>query len=214
MRLPRAALAVAVTALAATACAPSERPTLDEVADVGGAVGTPVGNAGVDQVLTLLETVGNRSFTAQYALTRRLGGSTTPATVSQGPAATSVTVGDVRFLENGADVTCQLSTAECEDGILDQRISDIGVPSAFWAEAPARALRVTFARRGGEPVASQQTVAGLSVECVDVPVGSGVERYCATPAGPIAIWDTADKLVELQGFSDTADEALFVTPGG
>jgi hypothetical protein len=42
-----------------------------------------------------------------------------------------------------------------------------------------------------------------------VPVGAGVEHYCATPAGPIARWDTAAVTVELTALAGTSDENAF-----
>ena len=64
------------------------------------------------------------------------------------------------------------------------------------------------------PVASTQRVAGQSVQCVDVPVGAGVEHYCATSAGPVARWDTAAVSVELTGLTDAPDPGAFAVPGG
>jgi len=64
-------------------------------------------------------------------------------------------------------------------------------------------------RRAGAPVASTQTIAGQDAQCVDVPVGAGVEHYCATPAGPVARWDTAAVNVELTGFNREPDQSAF-----
>jgi len=87
------------------------------------------------------------------------------------------------------------------------------VGSAFWAGGPARALRVALTRRSGPPVASTQDVAGQSAQCVDVPVGAGVEHYCASSLGPVARWDTAAVAVELTGLSPAADPTAFTAPG-
>ena len=38
----------------------------------------------------------------------------------------------------------------------------------------------------------------MTATCVDVPVGTGAETYCATDAGPLARWDTAAVDVELE----------------
>jgi hypothetical protein len=191
-------------------CALGPRPHLtEEAAALGGAPGTPSGDAAADRVLGLLEAVGDGPFTATYQVTRKLGPNVTSGTVVQDGDRRSVTVGDVRFLHTEQDATCILSTKACEPGIQDARISDYSIGSAFWAEAPARALRVSMTRRAGAPVASTQTIAGQESKCADVPVGTGVEHYCATAAGPIARWDTAAVNVELTAFDGTPDPNAF-----
>jgi hypothetical protein len=196
--------------LSAAGCALGPRPHLTEAAAaLGGAPGTPSGDAGADRVLALLEAVGNGPFTASYQVTRKLGPNVTTATVVQESDRRSITVGDVRFLHTDQDVTCKLSTQACEPGVQDARISDYSIGSTFWADGPARALRVSMTRRAGAPVASTQTIGGQDAQCVDVPVGAGVEHYCATPAGPVARWDTAAVTVELTAFTATPDENAF-----
>ena len=210
-RLLLGVIAIA-SGLSVAGCATGPRPTLQKVdasADLGGAPGTPSGDAGADGVLGLLEGTANAQFTATYHITRKLGPQETDATVVQDGTSRSITVGDVRFLHTSKDVTCTVSTAACEPGTLDARISDYSVGSAFWSGGPARALRVAMTRRSGPPVASTQKVAGQSAQCVDVPVGSGVEHYCATALGPVARWDTAAVAVVLTGLSDTPDAAAF-----
>lgn len=205
-------LAAVLTALvvAAAGCALGPRPHLTEAAAaLGGAPGTPSGDAGADRVLALLESDTTEPFTATYQVTRKLGPNTTTATVVQDGDRRSVTVGDVRFLHTEQDATCVLSTRVCEPGVQDARISDYSIGSAFWADGPARALRVAMTRRAGAPVASTQTIAGQDAQCVDVPVGAGVEHYCATPAGPVARWDTAAVNVELTGFNREPDQSAF-----
>jgi hypothetical protein len=200
------------------ACATGPRPTLEKPAgaapDLGGAPGTPSGDAGADGVLSLLEGTNGATFTATYHITRKLGPAETDATVVQAGDTRSITVGDVRFLHTTQDVTCSLSSEACEPGTLDARISDYSVGSAFWAGGPARALRVALTRRSGPPVGSTQNVAGQSTQCVDVPVGAGVEHYCATTVGPVARWDTAAVAVELTGLSATPDTTAFTVPTG
>jgi hypothetical protein len=201
---------LAALVVAVTGCALGPRPHLTEpAAALGGAPGTPSGDAGADRVLALLEGVSTDPFTASYQVTRKLGPNVTTATVVQDGDRRSTTVGDVRFLHTEQDATCVLSTKVCEPGIQDARISDYSIGSAFWADGPARALRVAMTRRNGASVASTQTIAGQEAQCVDVPVGAGVEHYCATPTGPIARWDTAAINVELTGFDTATDESAF-----
>ena len=201
-------LVVLVTA--AAGCALGPRPHLTEpAAALGGAPGTPSGDAGADRVLALLEAVSNEPFTATYQVTRKLGPNVTTATVVQDGDRRSITVGDVRFLHTDHDATCVLSTRVCEPGVQDARISDYSIGSAFWADGPARALRVAMTRRAGPPVASTQPIAGVDAQCVDVPVGAGVEHYCATPVGAVARWDTAAVDVELSTFAAAPDQSAF-----
>ncbi len=75
------------------------------------------------------------------------------------------------------------------------------------------ALRVDFSRKSAATVATDQTFAGATATCVEVPLGGGSDHYCATPAGPAALWDTAAIHVELTGLTDTADPAAFQVPG-
>jgi hypothetical protein len=207
----------AVLALAATAvlagCVTGERPRLGDPVPVGGQEGVPTGDAGVDLVLSRLESSARPTFTAAYEITRKLGPNTTTGLVSQEGDATSVTVGDVRFLLGAEDATCSLTDHLCEPGTLEARTSDYSVGSAFYAGGPARALRVAYDRRNGEPRPSDALIAGVDADCVTVPVGPGAEVYCATAEGPIARWDTAAVHVELTNFQPTSDPSAFVLPG-
>ncbi len=209
---------MAAVAVAAAGCATGPRPHFADdtgsAALLGGNPGSPSGDAAADGVLALLEGANANSFTATYHITRKLGPNETDATVVQDGDRRAITVGDVRFLHTTADETCSVSANTCEPGTLDARISDYSIGSAFWSGGPARALRVTMTRRSGPPVASTQTVGGQSAQCVDVPVGAGVEHYCATDAGPVARWDTAAVKVELTAFSPTADDSVFAPTAG
>ena len=116
-----------------------ERPTLGAPADIGGAPGSTTGNVAVDKVLTRLESTEHPTFTATYGVTRKLDPNSTDAVVAQDGAATSITLGDVRFLRRDSDQTCSISEQRCEDGILEARISDYSIGSGFYASSPARA---------------------------------------------------------------------------
>ena len=93
--------------LAVAGCATGPRPTLEKPAgassDLGGAPGTPSGDAGADGVLSLLEGTDGATFTATYHITRKLGPQETDATVVQAGDTRSITVGDVRFLHTTQD---------------------------------------------------------------------------------------------------------------
>jgi hypothetical protein len=179
---------------------------------LGGVAGTQTGDPSVDAVLTLLEGELPPQFTASYTVTRKLGPNTTTAAVVRNGGSSSITVGDVRFIDDQRQLTCSMAGASCEDGILDARISDYSIGTGFWRDSPARALRVAYSRRGGLPQAATMDLGGLTATCVDVPVGPGTERYCATPSGQVAYWDTAAVQVALTGYQDTADPTAFQSP--
>src|SRR5215216_3129932 len=93
---PRRLAAVLAALVVVTAgCALGPRPHLtEEAAALGGAPGTPSGDAAADRVLGLLEAVGDGPFTATYQVTRKLGLNVTTGTVVQDGDRRSVTVGD------------------------------------------------------------------------------------------------------------------------
>ena len=211
---PRTTSALVAGALVLAGCATGPRPTLvEQTPALGGTAGEPVGDPAVDPVLALLESVGPTEFTASYTVVRKLGPNTTTAQVVREGVVTSVTVGDVRFLDAESDVTCSISGATCEEGLQEARISDYSVSSSFWGSSPARALRVAYSRRSGSPQPASMELGGVTATCVDIPVGPGTERYCATPSGLVAFWDTAAIQVSLTGYQDTPDQTAFIVPG-
>jgi hypothetical protein len=206
------ALAVVVVALVVGGgCGVGERPTLVEAGAVGGEPGTPTGTPAADEVLALLEGDLPDAVTADYSITTKLGGTSRPARVVRSGDRLSVTIGDVRFLRDAGEQTCDLATGSCEDGLQEARVSDTAVTSQFYGAAPARVLRVSLARATGEPVGSSETVAEHPATCVTVPSGQGDERTCATPEGLLALWDTAAVTIQLQDLETSADEADFAT---
>ncbi len=201
-----------VLAVALSGCVTGPRPSLGERLPLGGEAGTPVGNKDVDAVLTRLEAADTNSFTVSYDILRRLGNVATKATVVQSGSDSAVTIGDVSFYRGDSEQTCTVSTSVCEDGVQEARISDTGVSSEFYAMAPSKALRVTYARSGGTPAASTKTIADQPAQCVTIPVGTGAETYCAVETGAIALWDTADKLVTMTAYADDVDQTKLQPP--
>ena len=212
MRVVAAAFVVAAVA-SVTACS-GTRGQLTSAADpvTGGDTGAAVGDAAVDAVLGDLERPLATSFTATYTITRKLGTTTATAVVSRGPLATSVTVGDVRFVRGDTDHTCVLTTKVCDDSINDARISDLALSSSFWRDAPARALRVTYSRRAAPATGESTTIGGQPATCAAVPVGTGTERYCAVANGALARWDTAYVTVELTAWEPSVRQEAFELP--
>ena len=211
----RSLVAVVTLAVALGACT-GGRPSLSDTKteQLGGDAGIPTGDPAVDAVLTDLESPLTSSFTLTYTILRKLGNTSATATVSRGPMATSVTVGDVRFLQSDEDHTCVLTTKACESTINDARISDLGISSAFWRDSPARALRVTYSRRATAATKTDATIAGQAAHCVDVPVGTGTERYCSLATGAMARWETAYHTIELTAVEPNLRQELFALPIG
>jgi hypothetical protein len=190
-------------------CITGDRPSFedDQPADGG------TGNAAIDDVLDRLDSAALADFTADYDIFTKLGSTTTAATVVQAPPGRrSVTVGQIRFIEDDRqDATCDLSTAECQASIDDARISDVGITHRFYAEDFARRLRVDANRRIGEPVAYSVTAGAEQALCVDVPVSGGTKVYCAIESGILALYDGNDVNIELVGYTDIPDESAFET---
>jgi hypothetical protein len=219
MSRPRWLVTAAVagaTLITASGCVPTgERPSLGEEVATGGAEGGHTGVPVVDALLDRLDAVSTRTFTAEYQITRKLGGITAEAAVAQSPPRRTVRIGDTVFLtgEQVEDQTCSTATNQCEAGIIEQRISDLGgISSGFYGPSPAQALRIAVGRRSGDPTASTRDVGGVTADCVAVPVGAGTETYCVSPQGPIAYVDTAAFTVALTAASDTADPAALAPP--
>ena len=64
----------------------------------------------------------------------KFGSTTTEAPARPlGAIASSVTIGDVRFLTDGDPQTCDLTTGLCAAGIHDAWVSDTSVTSDFYA---------------------------------------------------------------------------------
>ena len=108
--------------VSARACPPTAGPTLG-TAPVDSVSHEPTGIAEVDQVLARLDAVDGKTFTASYAIERKLGDLKRSATVVQSPPHTVVQIGDVALFTDAPQQTCDITTQTCEDGLLEQRIS-------------------------------------------------------------------------------------------
>ena len=173
----------------------------------------PTGNADVDRVLARLDAVGGETFTADYVITRKLGSVERAATVVSQPPRTTVRVGDVALYDDdNPDQTCDLSAGTCEDGLLDQRISDLGVSARFSGRAPAQPRGGAVARESSPPTVDTAQVAGIGAECLHVPVGGGMETYCVTGNGLVALLDTAAVHIELTSLTPEVDPSAFDRP--
>ena len=95
-----------------SACVPSDsRPTLG-TAPVDSVSREPTGIAEVDQVLARLDAVDGKTFTASYAIERKLGDLKRSATVVQSPPHTVVQIGDVALFTDAPQQTCDIDEAD------------------------------------------------------------------------------------------------------
>jgi hypothetical protein len=206
------ALAALTVVVGAAGCVPADsRPSLG-TAPVDTLSHEPTGIADVDRVLARLDAIDGQTFTASYAIRRKLGDLERTASVVQAPPHNVVRIGDVALYSDPPPQTCDEVKGTCEDGLLEQRISDVGVSSRFYGPATAQQLRVAVGRESSPPTVDTAQLAGVGAECLHVPVGGGEETYCVTGEGLLALLDTAVH-IELTSFSPSADASAFTRPG-
>jgi hypothetical protein len=192
-----------------TGCVTGERPSFSDDAT---AAGTTTGDPAIDAVLTRFDTVSGSVFTADYTIDTVLTGVQTPAKVVQtGPSRRSITIGDIRFIvEGAATATCNLGIGGSCSGTLDDNLtSDRQVGHQFYAESMAARLRTDAGRVVAATTSYISPIAGQQATCVDVPVDGGTKTYCALDSGVVARFAGGDLRVELTAYSDVPDEAAF-----
>lgn len=172
---------------------------------------SPTGDAAIDAVLERLDNVSGEVFTADYDILTRLGGLESTATVVQADGgARSITINNIRYLDGrGTPATCDLNSNECEASLNDARVSNVQIGHDFYSSSMARRLRVDAGRMINEARGFEENFAGQPAVCAEVTVSGGSEVYCALDAGPLAKYDGSDLLIELTGYSPTADESAF-----
>lgn len=209
-----ASIAVAISAMLLSGCFTGERPTFEDD-DTAPAAST--GNAEIDVVLGLLDSVDRSEFTVGYDITTNLNSvSSTGLVVQAEGRRRSVTVENaarsIRFIENaGEELTCDLIVGACEPSLLDARISDTQLPHTFYGPAFASRLRADADRRISDPVAYTKTTAGQEAQCVDLAVSGGTKTYCALSSGPLAEFIGADVTITLTSYSPQPDISKFET---
>jgi hypothetical protein len=198
----RPVVVIAALATVTTGCFTGERPTLEAV--------PVVDDAAASVVLERLERAGSIPFTASYDIIPSTTGETTSAVVRQLDGRRRITIGDIDYLVDGASsTTCRRSTGECIEGTDDALVSDLNITHRFWADAFASRLTVDASRRVGFSEGHNETIAGRSAACADVPVLGGEVVYCALDDGVLARYFNADVSIELTSFSNQVDpEAL------
>jgi len=197
---------VALTLL--TGCMTGKRPSLG-IAPT--AAGVETGDANIDTVLALFDSVSTAVFTAQYSATLRFGGTVTPVTVTQNaPDERSVTIGDTRYLTEATGTrTCTVSTGTCVEGIDPQPVSNTGVASELTFGDVAKRLRRFAGSRTAATTATQNTIAGQPATCVDLPLGTNTSTFCVLANGVLGRVVDGDITVELTTYSSASDPSLF-----
>ena len=125
------------------------------------------------------------AVTAEYAVLYKLGGGESTVTVRSAPPASSVTVGEVLVVDGPRPASCDLAARTCVGSVEEQRLTAFGISSRFWSAGPIDAI-TGMARRsgGGAPVRSTRTAAGVTLDCLAVPVEHAVTAtHCITPEG-------------------------------
>jgi len=212
-RVTSLAFAAIVVTVAGTSCVPADsRPSLG-TAPVDTVSREPTGNPLVDEVLARLDAVDAQTFTADYSIERKLGDLQRNAHVAQAPPQTVVKIGDVALYSDPPAQTCDTAKNTCEDGLLEQRISDMGISSRFYGPATAQQLRVAVSREDTAPSVDTEQIGGTVAQCLHVPVGGGEETYCVTGTGLVALLDTAAMHIELTSYSPAASAEEFSRPG-
>jgi hypothetical protein len=207
-------VALVATSLLLAGCFTGERPSFEDENTIPTEA---TGNADIDTVLGLLDSVDNSEFTAGYDIETKFNSvSSTGLVVQAAGQRRSVTVDNaarsVRFIVDGQDErTCNLMTAECEATLNDARISDTQLPHTFYGPAFAQRLRADAVRRIGEPTSYDKAIAGQTAQCVDVAVAGGTKTYCALASGALAEFIGADVTIELTSYSPEPDTTQFAS---
>lgn len=209
-----ALLALAIVApIALVGCATGERPTLGPTTSADPAADAPTGVDAVDAMLSRLDAADDATFQATYSILRKLGSLSAEAVVAQQPPRTTVKVRDVVFVYGDDEVTCPIEGDTCAEGLEEQRLSDLGITTHFFSESPATQIRVSMARRTGEPAITSEPVGPITADCVSINVGVGTEKYCVTTDGIAALIDRADVHIEVTAYSTNPDPSLLDVAG-
>lgn len=192
-------------------CFTGTRPSFS---DDALAAGMPTGDPAIDAVLARFDGADSGPFTAEYDALLKFGNTTRTAVVAVEPGRRSITVGSVRYIENGVTTeTCSIdATTLCSNGFDPTRISDTGITTDFYAADTARRLRRDAQAKIGPTVARTETIAGQTAECIEVPLSGGTAVYCVLDNGVLALLDDGDVRVTLTRFAPEVDQALFDEP--
>lgn len=209
------ALALATFTLLASGCATGKRPTLSpaKVDATKPLDRQALGIAAVDAVVLPLEASESLTYTAKYVISPTAGKQEVEAIVVQQPGQRSVTFGEVRFIHGATDTTCNLTKKTCEQGLVEQRVSNVpGATSAFDRTAPATRIRVMAPAAKASLFASTEAFELLTTTCVNFPNGKAADTYCVVPTGQLARLERTEATITLKSLSPDADPAAFSRP--
>jgi hypothetical protein len=198
----RPLLAALLAAALLAACSGGDRPSTAE--------GGPTTTAAPDRLPPELEAFLDRaarsadtSVEASWDVLRKLEGVASTASVVAVPGgAARLTVGDLVVVLGERPVTCRPSVRACVDGVREDQLAAFGIFSTFWSTGPLEALRSAALRDdAGTPVTSTHRAAGITLECVAVPVGSALPATsCVTPEGVFGFVDNPSVRYELTSY--------------
>ena len=200
--MPRPLLAAVLVGALLAACSGGDRPS---TAESGTTTTTapdrlpPEAEAFLDKAARSADT----SFEATWDVLRKLEGVASRASVLAAPGgAARLTVGDLVVVSGERPATCRTSARACVDEVREDQLAAFGIFSTFWSTGPLDALRVAAGRAdAGTPVTSTRTAAGVTLECVAVPVGSALPATsCITPEGVFGFVDNPSVRYELTSY--------------
>ncbi len=184
-------------------CFTGERPTLAHEPSTG--------YAAVDAVVDRVSALGDAVYTADYDVVTTFDNATTVVRASQsGTSRRSLTIGDVRYIVDGASTrTCTVSTGDCVDTIDDSRVSDVQMTSDFFGTSLSARLRHDAEVATGEPAASTEEILGQTATCTAIPVDAATNTYCVLDNGVLTRLTAGDLVVTMTAYEPGADASLF-----
>jgi hypothetical protein len=188
-------------ALLVAACSGGDRPSAEAGSTTTAAPPEDLPPA-VEAFLERAAAAEGTTFEASYDVLRKLGGVAARADVVAGPGGARITIGDLVVLIGDHPATCRVSAEACIGEVREDQLGQFGVFSRFWSTGPADALRTVVRRDDdGPPVPSTRTAAGVSLECIAVPVGSSLPATsCITAEGVFGFVDNPAVRYELTNY--------------
>ena len=207
-------LAIAcISAFALAGCFTGERPTLMPEETV-----PPVSDAAIQEVVAVLDSTPESSFTISYEVVTKFGNLFTAATLAVDPSfGTSITIAEVRYIYSidGSTLTCSTITSECAPGIDESRVSDRQLVSTIFKKATIERMQQDARVAVGSAVASNEVIVEMNATCSAIPVvdnngATQSKTYCAfTDLGVVASMNTADLAIKALSFTATTSADQF-----
>jgi len=210
-RRPFSAALVVLAGVVIVGCFTGKRPHFEESSPL--TAGTLTGDPAIDPLLTRLDTVTPGPATAAYDALTKYGNTTRGAVVALDGANRSISIGDVRYVQTMAgSYTCSTDVAQpCSDGWDAARIGDTLLTTDFYAGDTAKRLRRDAQAALAPATATDETLAGMPVTCVQLQLPGGTAKYCVLSNGIVALLDDGDVRVALSSYFDSADPTAFAT---